>query len=211
MATAVSVQKEELVNLFKALGKDSADEWSNKRLKGMVDQLPTIVKKKPKLAAALEDEQKALLDELTKTVEDGEEIELGDGDPDDDDGDDGDGDDGEKEKPAAKSKGKKKKAKKDGRAENLKPASESGPGVIASIIEFLSESNKNTPLTRDDILKKLRKRFPDRDPDGMRVTVISQLPLRLIKRGLDVQQNKSTGSDTGYWIRNSSKKEKKKD
>lgn len=50
-----------------------------------------------------------------------------------------------------------------------------GPGVVASIIEFL----KAEKLTRAELLEKLVERFPDRERKGMQTTVNCQVPKRL--------------------------------
>jgi hypothetical protein len=46
-----------------------------------------------------------------------------------------------------------------------------GPGVIATIVDCIS---KDKGSTADETLAVLTKAFPDRDPDGMRKTVIIQ-------------------------------------
>lgn len=46
-----------------------------------------------------------------------------------------------------------------------------GPGVIATIIETLKAEK---PLSKEDILAELVKKFPDRDPEKMKVTVSAQ-------------------------------------
>ena len=51
------------------------------------------------------------------------------------------------------------------------------PGVIASILEFISDN----PMTPERILQKLVKRFPDRNADGMEKTIHAQLPSRMAK------------------------------
>lgn len=52
-----------------------------------------------------------------------------------------------------------------------------GTGVIATIAEILRTTN--TPLTKDQILNKLLKQFPDRDSSGMETTVGVQVPVRM--------------------------------
>jgi hypothetical protein len=42
------------------------------------------------------------------------------------------------------------------------------PGVISTIVEIIS---RETGATADEILTVLVKKFPDRDPDGMRKTI----------------------------------------
>ena len=64
----------------------------------------------------------------------------------------------EKEKPIKKEK--KKKA-------------QSGPGVIASILEFIQESKEG--ISKVQIAEKLAERFPDRDANSMAKTVNAQI------------------------------------
>ena len=58
---------------------------------------------------------------------------------------------------------------------------EKGPGVIASILEFIKEA----PYNRIEILAKLKTRFPDRDEEAMSKTLKVQIegksPTRLEK------------------------------
>jgi hypothetical protein len=51
-------------------------------------------------------------------------------------------------------------------------------GVIGTIGEVIT--NKG-PVSKDQIMKVLEKRFPDHDPEKMRKTVNAQLPTRLAK------------------------------
>ena len=69
-------------------------------------------------------------------------------------------------------------------------------GVIATIIESLTKATKTKPVTKDQILAKLVKQFPDRSPDAMKTTINCQVPRRLQNdKELKVLQN-----DNGYWI-----------
>ena len=57
------------------------------------------------------------------------------------------------------------------------------PGVIASILEFIDKSG---PISKNQIHKRLVKRFPDRNPDSMKKTIACQItgkkrPLRMEK------------------------------
>ncbi len=73
-------------------------------------------------------------------------------------------------KPAAeKPKGKKPES----------AAKNGGPGIIASIVEFLSAATEEKPINKERILAKLVKRFPDRDPDSMKNTINIQVPNRI--------------------------------
>ena len=95
-----------------------------------------------------------------------------------------------KTKPASK---KKKEGPKEAK-EGPKEASETGPGVIASILEFVTAAKK--PISIDGILTKLSGRFPDRNPDAMIKTIRVQLPKRMSKeKGVNIVK-----SEKGYII-----------
>jgi len=65
-----------------------------------------------------------------------------------------------------------------------KKTSTTGPGVIASILEFVTEFG---PITKDEIVLKLSERFVDRDPVAMAKTVQVQLPKRMSKeKGINI-------------------------
>jgi len=87
----------------------------------------------------------------------------------------------DKKKPAAKKEPAKKKSA--AKKEPAKKKESKGPGVIASILEFI----KSGPITKEKILTKLEKRFPDRDTVGMEKTIKAQIsgkkrPLRMEKQ-----------------------------
>ena len=73
------------------------------------------------------------------------------------------------------------------------------PGVVASIIEFLTKASKTRPLTKDQLLAKLAKRFPDRAESSMLRTINCQVPNRLwTDKEIEVQKNDK--KPAGYWI-----------
>lgn len=72
----------------------------------------------------------------------------------------------EKKKSAEK---KKTAAKKSAAPKKDKPAK--GPGVLASILEFIQKG----PITKEKILKQLEKRFPDRESEAMAKTINAQI------------------------------------
>ncbi len=75
-------------------------------------------------------------------------------------------------------------------------AKSKGPGVIASIIEFLTKATAKRPLTKEQLADRLEKRFPERGRGAMLRTINCQVPTRLRKeKELDVQKN-----DKGYFI-----------
>jgi len=71
-----------------------------------------------------------------------------------------------------------------------------GPGVIESIREFLFQATEADPITKDEILRGLVARFPDRPAASMMSTVKQQVPHKLrIDAGLPVKKN-----ERGYWL-----------
>ena len=69
------------------------------------------------------------------------------------------------------------------------------PGVCESILEILMKGSAKKPVTQDDFVEKLLKKFPDRDPEAMLKTVRSQLAWHLPNRGVPVARN-----NKGYWV-----------
>jgi len=131
---------------------------------------------------------------------------------DDEDSDDEDEDEDEDEKPAKKSKdkGKAKKSSKKDEDEDEdedekvpvkkkappKPGNK-GPGVIQTIIKCLREASKKKPISKDKILAKLVKAFPDREEKAMKSTISSQIPSGLkTEKGLEVK----TDGEGGFWL-----------
>ena len=95
-------------------------------------------------------------------------------------------------KPKSKSKAKASSSRQGGK-----------PGVCASIIEFIQNDG---PITKADIVAKLKKRFPDRNEDSMAKTVNVQVPNRINKeKNLNVVL-----TDNGYQIGGKPKTSKKK-
>ncbi|QDT54477.1 hypothetical protein Pan44_25100 [Caulifigura coniformis] len=71
------------------------------------------------------------------------------------------------------------------------------PGVIASIEEFLSKATKEKPITKEGIVERLAKRFPDREVTALTRTTQCQVPGRMSKeRGINVVK-----TDDGFYIK----------
>jgi hypothetical protein len=88
-------------------------------------------------------------------------------------------------------------ATKKGKAFPKKAGGEGQPGVIASIIEFLTAATAKKPITKKVLVEKLLERFPDRGEVALMRTCNCQIPSRLRKeRELDVQR----GEEGGYFI-----------
>lgn len=94
------------------------------------------------------------------------------------------------EKPA-----KKEKAPKKGKAENAPK----GPGVIKSIVAAIKDDG---PITKEEILDKLVKLFPDRDAEAMKKTINVQVPNRINKE----QDFTIENSDKGWKVAKAAKK-----
>ena len=75
-------------------------------------------------------------------------------------------------------------------------------GVIKSIQELIEES----PKTKDEILNNLIKLFPERNPDGMKITISAQLgtnkrPFRIEKeKGVEVLVDFNSKGERTYFI-----------
>lgn len=71
------------------------------------------------------------------------------------------------------------------------------PGVIKTIIGYLEAASKKKPITREEIVKRLTKEFPDREVKAMSSTVSSQVPgALLVEKGIKVSGEKTRG----FWI-----------
>lgn len=107
------------------------------------------------------------------------------------DEDESEDDEEAEEKPAKKAK--KKKAFK-------RAGGEKGPGVIASIAEFLAAGTKDVPITKAEIHAKMMKRFADRDAESTMTTINTQIPNKLTKeKGLNIKTVEKDG-ERAYYI-----------
>lgn len=134
----------------------------------------------PKAEAEDEDEEDA--DEDDEESDDEEESD----DDSETDEDDEDEEEDDEDKPAKKKKVKKEKKEK----------AKTGPGVIASIEEFLRGASEDKPLSKEKLADKLAARFADHERDSMLRTINVQVPNRLkVDKEIIVHKNKG-----GYWI-----------
>ena len=60
-------------------------------------------------------------------------------------------------------------------------------GVIATIVECIIKSGKKG-ISKDNILKVLVKKFPEREEEKMKVTVGVQVPSRISKEKFKVER-----------------------
>jgi len=221
MATAVEpIKSVKIRKLFIALGKEEAADWTPGELKKKVPFLPKFGQEHPDEFDKLDPEQVKLFDVIKDLVTSGEEVPISFGKA------------GveprkaekegkkavkaevrEKANKAKKAVKEKVKAKKKGTAThnfgaNFKRGGKNGkPGVMGTIRNLLEGASKTNPITREEIWKELKKKFPDRSKDGMRVTVMAHVPTRLIAAGMDLKGTK----EEGYYIPKSSKAKAKAD
>jgi len=173
----VKINRSAAVSLLVALGAAMAGKWTAAKLLGKLKKIDELVDEDTKL----EKDDATTLKLLTKANEAGDDIDIEDDVP------------AEDEKPAKKEKAKAKPAK-DKPAKKAKE--DKGPGVIASIVEFLKEATAKNPIDKKTILAKLVERFPERGEDAMKSTINIQVPSRLSKdKGLNIKKN-----EDGYFI-----------
>lgn len=204
MADTLKVAREDAVKLFAELDYPAAAKWSKKRLQEKLTGLDELVDEDTETETK---ESQKLMESVLKAIEDKTTIEL-------EFGEESGKDDGEEEKESkgkgGKGKGKEKESKggkqpkgekgKGGSSKGKKEKKESGPGVIASIIEFLKGATKTKPLTKKQLVELLAKRFPDRTAEAMEKTVNVQVPNRLrVDKDIEVE-SKDTDDGKAYWI-----------
>lgn len=144
--------------------------------------------KKGKKAAAKEEEEEDEEDEDDSDEDEDEDEESEDEDEEEED------DEEEEEAPTKKKPAKKKGGKKGGDGSAFK-----GPGVIATIEELLLGATKKEPITKEELVKALSKKFKERDADAMKKTVGVQVPSRIAtERDLEVNVI-STENGKAYW------------
>ncbi len=86
-------------------------------------------------------------------------------------------------------------------------ASDGGPGITKSIIEFVKLGSKKKPISKAQILEKLVERFPGRPVKGMTITLNAQLPARLVHdRKMNLIKD-GQGMDATFYVEKSAKSE----
>ncbi|MFX1537626.1 MAG: hypothetical protein ACFFDI_25800 [Promethearchaeota archaeon] len=83
----------------------------------------------------------------------------------------------------------KAKEKSTGKKNEVAPKklNKKGTGVIATIVEEIKNSGKEG-ISKEEILKVLAKKFPDRTKDSMRNTINVQVPARISKERFKVKK-----------------------
>jgi hypothetical protein len=217
-AKTVEIDMEEAREMFVAMGTKTAKKWDAAKLLGKLKSLDAdddtvdagdYQKLYKKVVKANKAGNELAFPEDEEEEEEEEEVEDEAEEDEDEDGDEDDGDDEEEEeeeKPKSKKskKGAKASAKEDKKAKgskkggkSKKASGEKKPGVIAAIVTILKEASKAKPITKEGIVKKLVKMFPDRSAESMAGTVNVQVPFR-IQKEKDIKVNKN---DDGYWIK----------
>jgi hypothetical protein len=149
-------------------------------------------------------------DDADEDDSDDDDDEDSDDDEDDDDESDDDEEDEDMEddddKKSKKKKGKKGKAgkadKKSGKKGGKKGGKVGSPGVSSKIIEILKGASSNSPVTKKDVLKEVKKAFKGKDEDEIKKRVGSVLRTSFMKRrGLKLESD----DDGGFWIKKAKK------
>lgn len=73
-------------------------------------------------------------------------------------------------------------------AKTTKATEPKGPGVISSIVEFLSATTEAKPITRKGLVAKLVERFPEREETALARTVGCQIARLPKERGLVIKR-----------------------
>lgn len=170
----MEITKSQAVKMFEELGFATAGGWGITQIQNRINNLPDIcedvdiktldIKLQPLVQSAINKikdhkEVKVVADAQTEKKVESEPVKK------------------KKEKPEVEKKVKKDKKEK-------KTSTKRGEGVIATIIECLSKYT-----TREDILKVLVAKFPDRNKNGMETTVKCAVPSYLqTKMGLKILQ-----------------------
>jgi hypothetical protein len=182
--------------LLKQVLKAVDDEENLKITGGDLEEGDGEEKSDKKAKASKKSDKKASKKSKAKAEEEDEEDEEEEEDAEDADDED---EDEEEEKP----KSKKKVAKGGKKGQAIKKAeSKNGKGVIGTIVECLQNASKDKPVTKEQILKKLVKEFPDREEKGMKATINIQVPSRLnSEKDMGIVRH----DDGGYYIKKSKK------
>ena len=85
------------------------------------------------------------------------------------------------------------------RRKHPQPLTDRGPGVVRTIVQALRKAGeRGRPVTKAEIHERLKRQFPDRDPNKMMTTVNNRVPTYLNKiMGMGVVRDPATG---GYYI-----------
>ena len=198
----MKVTREQALALFAALGYGTASKWNNKRMEAKLNKIDRSVEEDTQL----EGEPQQTLTKIKEALANKETIGIGGEEAPTEEAQTEETPPVEEESPTEESpteetkteeenenvaKKTKTKAKK---APAKKKEVKKAPGVIASIVEFL-EAGK--AMTKEQILNRLVKRFPDREPSALIQTINCQVPTRLRKE----KKLKITKTFDGYLLK----------
>jgi hypothetical protein len=177
---SMRLAKQTAVGLLEEAGFPKAKKYSVEKL---TEELKAVLElqEPPEFE---DDELSGIFDDLAKAFGKGKEITVVD--------------DTAEEEPEEDKKKKTKKNSADAPSskEGKKGRKSSGGGVIATIIEILKTTTAKKPLSKDEIVQRLVKKFPDREEKSMASTVMIQCGGRLQKEGkLEVKKN-----EKGYYV-----------
>ena len=164
------------IAILEALGYQTASKWDLSRLNKKMNNLPDLITDDIEI-----DDEKLMevMDRVLDSIESGKEIIVAKKKKDknkDKKKNKGKKTDRATGKKVTKNKDKKKDKSKGKDKKKAKNTGTSKPGVIASIIEIIE---KHGPISKASIVKRLAKRFPEREPERMAKTVGVQVPSRL--------------------------------
>lgn len=159
------IKQSTAVKLFETLGFKTAGTWDLAKLQKKTTQLPELtdgvkINKKPKMKTLLKKILEAKKVEISPTIP-------------------------EESEPSTKEPSTKKNTESSKKSKNNKKTSDKKkepktkrPGVITTILDVVK---KHGPISKEQIVEKLLKIFPDRPEKGMKSTVGIQVPSRLNK------------------------------
>ena len=190
---SASFKKSQVVALFVALDYVAASKWSLEKLTEKVKTLPSMVDDDTEV------EGDGLADVLAAIIKADGEIKIED---------DADTKSATKSTKKGGKKGGKKETVKDDDAEDAntksakgagkkdasaKKTSKKGSGVCQVIMDEFLKGSKESPVTKEHVLKILVKKFPDREEAGMKSTVSAAPSWMVSWKGLKVYGDKETG------------------
>lgn len=177
-----TVTRNRAIKIFEALGFKTVGKWDVARLQKKLIKLGTLIE-----GAKLDRKTQKRVNEILRAQSKGRKVVVID--PDDAAAD-------KQRENAVKSAGKRAATKSKEKKETSKRKSDKAagkkpkrkepkkPGVIATILEII----QNGPVSKKQILAKLKSRFPDRPVDGMEKTINAQLPNRMAKeKGIKIK------------------------
>ncbi len=190
----MKVSRSELIELFAELGVPTAQGWGEIKLRKRLSQLPDI-ESRPKTQ-----EMKDLHSNLLELLEEDAEIKIT----------------GFEEAAVEETEVKEKQTRpakahteKNGRSAKNgkvgrgktsaeKPAVVAGkhPGIWRAIVDVLRKGSEEKPVTKAQILAVLVKKFPDRDPNGMKRTIAGLRTKLPGEKGVPL---KVTDGGKGFW------------